>query len=237
MESRKLGRKTSVSVRQISLLHLVLSLVGAFLSPLCLAAPPPGSGWEEISRFEQIVVYRKRVAGSQILAYRGEGIIRAPFGQVVTAIRDTPNKPNWIDRISSAEIVRVISPTERIEYMRAKIPWPVADRDFVYTTKVQTLPSEHQIRFELKSIEEPGRPEVKGVIRGIVHLTQFILTSLNGGQLTHIVAEAHGDPRGEIPPFLVNAIQKTFPPRSLRNLMRYLKDNTLVEDPLATLVK
>lgn len=201
------------------------------------AAPPPGSGWEEISQFEQITVYRKRVPGSAVLAYRGEGVIRAPFAKVVTAIRDTPGKPKWIDRISQAEVIREISPTERIEYMRAKIPWPVSDRDFVYRSVIEVLPAEHRLRFELKSVEDPARPETKGVVRGIVHLTQFILTSLNGGATTHIVAEAHGDPRGEIPPFLVNALQKTFPPRSLKNLMRHLKEDPVEPDPLADQVK
>lgn len=209
-----------------------------FLHPFPLqAAPPAGSGWEEISQFEQITVYRKRVPGSPVLAYRGEGVIRAPFAKVVTAIRDTPGKPKWIDRISHAEVIREISPTERIEYMRAKIPWPVSDRDFVYRSVIEVIPAEHRLRFELKSVEDPLRPESKGVVRGIVHLTQFILTSLNGGANTHIVAEAHGDPRGEIPPFLVNALQKTFPPRSLKNLMRHLKDDPVDPDPLADQVK
>src|SRR5579872_2428884 len=91
--------------------------------------------WKQSSNSDGLSLYWSKVEGSQVIAFRGEGIVDAPIEKVASIIIDTTRATEWIDSLVSSNVVRNISPTEFIEYDHVGISFPfdtvMSDRDFV----------------------------------------------------------------------------------------------------------
>ncbi len=203
----------------------------AFLLVLPLAAA--SHDWEEVSRSaeNQLVLYRKEVPGSEVLAYKASAQLEAPLAKVLSVVRDTARLPEWSYRVKHAEIVENYSTNERLIYVQASPPWPVKDRDLLYRSKFIYDTSAGQIRMCVESVEDPRRPETNERVRAHVHPSCFTFIPLEGGRLTKVEAEVHGDPKGSIPKWVVNAMQKRTPEHSLRNLKARANTPGIVDDP------
>src|ERR1051325_6857536 len=91
--------------------------------------------WIKSSNAGGLNFYWSKVGGSQVIAFRGEGIVDAPIEKVASIIIDTTRGTEWIDSLVKSNVVRNISPTEFIEYDHVGIAFPfdslMSDRDFV----------------------------------------------------------------------------------------------------------
>jgi len=91
--------------------------------------------WKKSCNTDGLTLYWSKVEGSQVIAFRGEGIVDAPLEKVASIIIDTTRGTEWIDSLVSSKVVRNLSPTEFVEYDHAGIPFPfdqvMSDRDFV----------------------------------------------------------------------------------------------------------
>ncbi len=210
---------------------LLMGTAGICFQIPAIASPAP-SEWEEVSRTDDVTVYRKEVPGSPVLAYRATAQIDAPIAKVMGIVRDTIRLPEWTYRVKNAEIVEEISKNERIIYMHASAPWPVTDRDSVVRSIFEYDITNQQIQVRIESIEDPRRKEFSGKIRAWIYPSRFVFKPLDDGKKTHIVAELHGDPKGSIPKWVVNMIQKRAPVKTLQNLKKRVQDSSIEEDPL-----
>src|SRR5262249_53461672 len=105
--------------------------VGALLV-LGAATALGGDAWEEVSSDDGIKVWRREVEGSPVVAVKGEALIAAPLAKIASVLDDTSRAKEWVCALAEARVLRVVSPTERVEYDRLEAPWPVSDRDFVF---------------------------------------------------------------------------------------------------------
>ena len=190
--------------RLLCTIAVVVSVV-----PLAQFASAQGEKWELVGSKDDIVTYRREVAGSPVIAIRGEGVVEASILRVASVLMDTARLPQWMDRVAEARRIRATSALHYVEYERASTPFPLTDRDFVIESWVEIDGAKKQMVLRARSASDPSTP-LTGLVRGEVLSSTFTLTALDHGQRTRVVAEVHTDPKGSIPKWMVNLVQKSW---------------------------
>jgi hypothetical protein len=176
------------------------------------------SEWEEIDRDDGIVCWRKDVADSPIVAFRGEGVIEAPIARVARVLEDTSRKTEWVAKCLEAKDVKLLSPLERIEYNRTSAPWPISDRDFVFRAKCEIDPARKTVVYSLRSLDDPACPANEDLaVRGELLQSKYTLTALSHAR-TRLVVEIQADPKGSIPKWVVNFFQRAWPHQTIEGI-------------------
>jgi hypothetical protein len=191
-----------------------------------------------------IKMYRHDVAGSSIVALRGEGFVAAPITRVASVLVDRKRSTEWIDRLVKTKLLRELSDTESVEWDHIKTPTPLKDRDFVFKTTIATDPAQKKVVFSYHSVTDPLAPETDDYVRGSFKNGKFELTMASrknkDGSITRgtiVNAEVEVDPRGSVPKFIVNMVQKSWPHQTLVALRKQvakpdIKDDKRVVDRL-----
>jgi hypothetical protein len=207
-------------------------------------ADSPSSKWEQFDEEDGIKMYRHDVAGSAIVALRGEGFVAAPITRVASVLVDRKRSTEWIDRLVKTKLLRQISDTESVEWDHIKTPTPLKDRDFVFKTTITTDPAKKKVVFSYYSVTDPLAPETDDYVRGTFKAGKFELTMATrknrDGTTTRgtiVNAEVEVDPRGSVPKFIVNMVQKSWPHQTLTALRKQvakpdIKDDARVVDRL-----
>jgi hypothetical protein len=229
-------------------LRLVTISLFAALSIAGLAvadSPAPAPKWELFDEEDGVRCFRRDVAGTDIVALRGEGFVAAPITRVASVLVNRSRAHEWIDRLVKAKMLRQISETESINWNHIKTPTPFQDRDFVFKAVVSTDPAKKKFVVSYFSVTDPLAPVTDHYVRGHFKSGKFELTMVertnkDGSKTkgTHVVAEVILDPRGSVPKFLVNMVQKTWPHKTITSLRKQvakpdIKDEKLVVDRLA----
>lgn len=188
---------------------------GGWSAPMPADLPKADASWEELSNDEGILVHRKEVEGSDVVAFRGETVIEAPIAKVANILIDTSRKLEWVARCVEAKNVRQLSTYERIEYNKTHTPWPLQNRDFLFRATAEFDTTKKRAVFRMKSVEDALAPETDDAVRAHLHNSAYSLTSLGDGKKTHVVVEIHADPKGAVPKWVVNLFQKSWPQKTL----------------------
>jgi hypothetical protein len=214
----------------------VLSLEGAALAdPPKQASPAPK--WEMFDEEDGVRCYRRDVAGSDVVALRGEGFVAAPIQRVASVLVDRKRSTEWIDRLVKTKVLRELSETESINWNHIKTPTPLQDRDFVFKTMLTTDPAKKQVLFKYFSVTDKLAPETDHYVRGHFKEGKFELTvaertNKDGSKTkgTLVVAEVVVDPRGSVPKFIVNMVQKSWPHKTLTALRKQVAKPDIKDD-------
>jgi START domain len=221
-------------------LFTTLALAGAVQADAPAAAPK----WEQFDEEDGIKMFRRDVPGSSIVALRGEGFVAAPITRVASVLIDRKRSVEWIDRLVKTKLVRQVSDTESIEWDHIKTPTPLKDRDFVFKSSIATDPAKKKVIFSYSSVTDPLAPETDDYVRGSFkggkfELTMATRTNKDGTKTrgTIVNAEVEVDPRGSVPKFIVNMVQKSWPHQTLTALRKQvakpdIKDDTRVVERL-----
>lgn len=204
--------------------------VVVLIVPLAPSASAQGEKWELVSSKDDIVSYRREVAGSPVIAIRGEAVVDAPIARVASVLLDTARLPQWMDRLAEARRIRTQGERHYVQYSRANVPFPLTDRDFVVETWVETNAAKKQLLLKAHSVVDPSAP-VNSLVRGEVLSSTFTLTPLDHGQRTRVVTEVHTDPKGSIPKWLVNLTQKSWAHTTIMGLRAQVRKANVSEDP------
>lgn len=197
---------------------------------LSLAAYADEPAWHEVAHNEDVVVYRKEIAGSDLMAYRGVAVLPYPVAKVMAVLKDTPRRIEWTDKVEKAEIVKELPSGERLEYMALDAPFPVKDRDFLYKSKLEFNDKIKAAIVNFHSVDDPARPPNSDHIRGLILSGSFRLFPISNGAGTRLEADLHADPRGNVPKWIVNKVQARAPIKSLQRLKNYLKSHDIKDD-------
>ena len=132
---------------------------------------------------------------------------------------------------SSSSVVRWLSPNEYIEYNHLHTPFVMKDRDFVSKVTLSMAPSTHQFTIAYGATQDDAGAPRTDYVRGEIKNSRFILTPVDGGKRTHLVAEVHCDPMGSVPKWLVNFFQRSWPIDTFYGLRRQVAKPDLKEPP------
>jgi hypothetical protein len=219
MRSDKEGIMRIVARSNRAMLALwIAALVALTMTiPGVSAADGNATGWEQIRSESGIVVWRKDVTGSSLVAFKGEGVIDAPLLLVGSVLVDTARSPEWVDSLKESRILRKVSESEYITYTHIKTPIVMKDRDFVTDTQLEVDPAQKKLWIKLHSVNDPLAPHTS-YVRGELLNSSFELTSIDNGKRTRVVTEIHCDPKGSVADWIVNLFQKGWPYNTLQSL-------------------
>jgi hypothetical protein len=213
-------------------------LTAVALAGAAQADSPTPTKWELFDEEDGIRMYRHDVPGSDIVALRGEGFVAAPIARVASVLGDRNRSTEWIDRLAKTKLIRQISETESIEWDHITTPSPLKDRDFVFKNIVTTDAAKKRVTFSYFSVTDPLAPETSDYVRGTFKAGKFELTmatrkNADGSTTkgTIVNAEVEVDPRGSVPKFIVNMVQKSWPHTTLMALRKQVAKPDIKDDP------
>jgi hypothetical protein len=173
------------------------------------------AAWEKIDDENGIKVFRKDVPGSQLVAFRGEAMISAPLEKLLWVLADNAHRTDWVDRLKKSVVLATSGRYEFIVYQHFGLPFPISDRDYVYRGRA-TRDQHGVVTLAIASVTHPKAPATIGVRANLIG-SRYVLTP-KGPDKTYVVVEVHTDPKGAIPTWLVNLIQKSWPMKTLKGL-------------------
>jgi len=99
---------------------------------------PAGDGWELMSDKRNSVqskVWRKQFPGSIASVYRAHATFSEPLELVLAALTDLSRRTEWDGTCLDLRQLKSFGETKVI-YWRVKFPFPLANRDYIYYTRV-----------------------------------------------------------------------------------------------------
>lgn len=163
--------------------------------------------WEEIQDTDGVKVYRRDLPDRSINSVKGSGIVDAPVATVALVLLDDARSPEWVDSLTEARVVRMISPSEYIEYNHVAMPLIVSDREFVTRVAMTVDRDKKTVVMKSVPVEEPTLKKKPNLVRGELSAV-YVLESIDGGKRTKLTVEVDADPKGSLPAWVVNFFQK-----------------------------
>ncbi|MCO4746910.1 MAG: hypothetical protein KC912_19085 [Proteobacteria bacterium] len=191
-----------------------------FLAASMLVATASHAGdlpWEEIYTEAEVTVSRAEVDGTKLFAFKGETIMDASRGQVLHVLLDNEHRVEWVDRLYTNSIVERKTTFDYVLYQAFDLPAMFASRDYVYHGVVTEDPTSGVVTLTMQSVEHPDAPETVGVRAELLN-SRYLLTPVEDGNKTRVEVEIITDPKGMMPSWLVNVIQKSWPVDTLNAL-------------------
>lgn len=184
---------------------------------LLLATPAFAEEWEVIDESDGIVTSRRHVEGSSMLAFRGEADSDLHPSQLLAVLLDPHKGPEWVDMQTVSREVQQISDREVVLYQVYDLSWPISDRDYVMRRVVNLDAGSKVATVTYNSVELDTMPAQDCCVRAFAHRTYWRLSARPDGG-THIEVEVHTDPRGMLPAWMVNLVQRGWPRNSITGL-------------------
>ncbi|XP_060528205.1 START domain-containing protein 10-like isoform X2 [Cylas formicarius] len=131
-------------------------------------------------------------------------------------LHDPDYRKEWDEHMLISTEIGYLNPNNDVGYYALSCPTPVKNRDFVLQRSWLDLPNEKLIINH--SVGHKDYEPRKGFIRAISHLTGFCIRRLPNGCFLGYISQT--DPRGKLPPWLVNKISQKFAPRVVKQLRK-----------------
>lgn len=221
---------------------LALLLLANATHAVPAAASEVEGEWQLIDQDDGIEVYRKDIPGSRFVAFRGVMVMETTASRVAAVLMNSARKKEWVAKVVEAYSLKRPSDWESVEYNHTKGVFIVSDRDFVFNARAYFEPAKRRIAFRLSSTEDPAMPPRDGIVRGELTQSSYIVTEIEPGKKTRVEVDIHADPKGIVPPFVVNLFQKSWARSTLTGIDRQTKkpdaeDNAKVRDILNGTIK
>jgi hypothetical protein len=215
-------RSTSPRISRRTLGSALLTGGTALALPTAVLTFAPGalaSEWHEIDDAYGIKVYKKDVPGSKLHAFRGVGLVDAPMEKIIWVLGDNTHRTEWVDRLKKSVILEQKGDYEFIVYQHFGSPAVIADRDFVYRAQAYSRKDGTAV-LDIQSVTHPKAPATVGV-RGELNYSSYVLKRV--GKKTLVDVSVSLDPKGALPGWIVNMVQKSWPMNTLKALREHVK--------------
>jgi hypothetical protein len=179
-------------------------------------------GWEKVGKDRGVNVMRKQVKGSPLMAFRGEVVEEISLDMLIATFTDPTQRKYWVDKYHSHKTFKKTPIMEKY-WIRFDLPVIVSDRDYVLESKATIDKEKGIIEVNIKSIINKKFP-VDCCVRAEAKRTYYRFTALSRTK-TRLEVEVHTDPKGLLPNWLVNIIQKKWPSKTLSGLIKQARKN------------
>ena len=167
-----------------------------------------------------IIVEKKNSPEDEVNTYRGTTTMPISIERIAYVLDDTESKKEWVSRLKEeTRLEENPSSYSSIAYQHYNLSWPVSDRDYVIESK-WTVMKDMKLPTAILSIKSTLRddvPEIEGRVRGQLDRLVYKLEKLKSNQ-TRVTVEIMVNPKGLLPNFMINLIQKEWPITTLRQL-------------------
>lgn len=172
--------------------------------------------WQLIKYKDGIKVYIIDTEYSDIVKSKTTTLVKAPLNKVKATLDDIDARHEWIPFLVKSKALSEYKNNKRIEYSHFSAPWPASDRYFVYEIEL-FYGSDKQLIYKMISVESSLKGEDNNKIRGTLYESSYTLTPLDK-ETTAVELVYHADPKGWLPTWIINIIQRVLPYKILRNL-------------------
>ncbi len=210
--------------------------IASLLLVLCFMSSSWAStfkGWDKIKEKSGVTVYGQKMAGSKVYSFGGQTVINATVQTVFNVLMDQRYRKEWVDRLNYSKTLSAKSAYDYVLYQEFALPWPVSNRDFVYHGKAYKYDL-GRVHLDMTSVEASNSPNTTGV-RALLHKSFYILTDLGHGK-TRIEVGINSDPKGLIPGWLANLIQRSWPLKTLKGIRAQVKKGHSALTPLPSVL-
>ncbi|KAJ8960675.1 hypothetical protein NQ314_006044 [Rhamnusium bicolor] len=135
---------------------------------------------------------------------------------VFDVLHDPDYRKEWDEHMRSSIEIGYLNPNNDVGYYALSCPTPVKNRDFVLQRS--WLDMGHEKLILNHSVNHKDYAPKKGYIRAISHLTGFVIRQK--GDVCFLGYVSQTDPRGKLPPWLVNKITQKFAPKVVKQLKK-----------------
>ena len=167
-----------------------------------------------------IIVEKKNSPEDEVNTYRGTTTMPMSIERIAYVLDDTESKTKWVSRLKQENRLEGNPFSYRsIAYQHYNLSWPVSDRDYVIESKWSVMKDKKlpTVSLSIKSIVRDSVPEIEGRVRGQLYRLVYKLEKLESNQ-TRVTVEIMVNPKGLLPNFMINLIQKDWPITTLRQL-------------------
>lgn len=146
-------------------------------------------------------------------------MVDAPMEKIIWVLGDNTHRTEWVDRLKKSVILEKKSKYDFILYQHFGSPPVVADRDFVYRAQAYSRKDGAAV-LDIRSVTHPKAPLTVGV-RGELEYSSYVLKRV--GDKTLVDVSVALDPKGALPGWIVNMVQKSWPVNTLKALREHVK--------------
>jgi hypothetical protein len=193
-------------------------ILACLFSLLPATAFAAAGSWEFIGTIDGVKTWRKEVPGSDVLAFRGEYVANVHMGKLLDVFIDKTQRKHWVDRYDEHRTFE--NPNKMLEkyWIHFHLPFPVSDRDYVLQADGIADPNTRVFTCKIKSITDNRAPENGCCVRATAHGTYYRFEAVKGKEQVKMEVEVHTDPKGLLPNWLINLLQKSWPSKTLSRL-------------------
>ncbi len=186
--------------------------------------------WKHLGLYEGVELYTSSEASGDILPFKAVATFQVPAEKIVMAVLDYDKKKLWATRLKSLKMHKIIGPGHFLfsEYYSA--PWPLEDREFLMEGKVSK--NGNITTFLGQSSPEHQFRDKKHILADI-KLMQLDVIKIDE-DTTRLELSFMGNPKGYIPTWFINMVQKSFPGKFLHQLVEHAKSAKNVESAAYT---
>ena len=189
------------------------------------------TGWEHVGVTAGVSVERKTMENSPLFAFRGEGVFDVPIGRLTAVLKNPDLAVEWVDLMTDHHVVRTMGENRNLIYESYGLPWPIADRDYLMVEKYGYFADSKSFTIDYESVSDPARPEKSDHVRATVYRTFWRLTMVDA-DTTKVEIEVATNPKGALPAWLINMIQKDWPWKTVDGLVKRASKGDIESDPV-----
>ena len=174
--------------------------------------------WEQIADEDGVRVHTRPVEGSDVNAFRGQGVFDVHIAKVISLFVDPERTTEWVDLLAESVRLEQFSEDRYLLYNRFDMPWPASDRDYVWMVSHEVDRKNASFRGRFEPVVDKRKPVQDCCVRAASRFV-WTFTATTGPDRTRIEVEVWNDAGGSIPTFMTNRGQRDWPRKSIRALV------------------
>jgi hypothetical protein len=195
---------------KLCLIPTITLLISTALFSADFAGLYDDGGWKFIKEKNEFKIYSRQMPGSNIMGFKVEGHINTPLIDLMATLRNVGYSTQWQPDLLKKISIEDRGPTEAITYSRVDMPWPLDDRDYVLHNKLSIDKKRNMLFVMSKSATHSSYASKNDAIRANIGYSNIGFKPITKNR-TYVEWTLFGDPRGNIPSWVVNFYQQSFP--------------------------
>ncbi|MCD4682619.1 MAG: START domain-containing protein [Bacteroidales bacterium] len=195
-------------------------LLTIFLCLLLTASIYSQGEWEIRKEEDGIKVYTRKVEGSKIQEFKAIAIMDAKLSSVIAVMKDVNNYPDFLKNLVETRLLEA-NDTFQMHYLINKTPWPVTDRDGIFSSVFSQYYDTKLVKMTVK-FEKDYVLENDKCVR-MEDATGFWLFDPLETNKVEVTYQMHIDPGGNIPSWVLNMFIVDAPIKDLKAIRERVK--------------
>lgn len=209
-------------MQKIIIFILILSSFNAFCD----------ENWKHLYAKDNLNFFSKESNRGSLLVFMAKGQVDVSTPELLSILRNVEGTTKWDSDTKKKVTIKDISDIEALTYSITHIPWPFNDRDLVLRNLLVVDPKKKVLQVNVNSIELAEHPKDDDYVRA--YLEAKMQVRPKDENTTFVQLEVLVDPRGAIPKWVVNMVQKDMPYNFLKGIENYSKTGEFKPNPGVT---